>query len=84
MSGLQSFNVTFLYRLSSLGTSTEVIPKKHQVPGTIYSGKPKKDGAEQVESSRAELYYAVETQHKTHIWISLGHCLMWPWHLQLL
>ncbi len=52
ISGLQCFNVTFLYQLSLLGTSTEVIPKK--VPGTRYylQWKTKE---ERFQVSRAEL-----------------------------
>ncbi len=41
--------------------------KQYQVPGTIHIGKPKENGTNRVESSRAEPLYAVETSDKSDI-----------------
>lgn len=76
-SWLQCFHVTFWYRLGSLRTSTEGVPKRYQVPAS-YQRKTKK-----TEWSRVELVPG-SGKASTKSCSQNTHCQVFDVQLQLL
>ncbi len=66
-SGQSEFTRHVLVTVRLDGTSTEVVLKKYQVPGTVPSGKPPKS-----EPYRTVPYHAVEKRHNIHWVLTAG------------